>query len=191
MSNTIDYRLAKHAVLRRFFSGELPRVQVCDAHPELLRAAVHFGMETNEPCPICQADARQAADNNQPTDRLAERTPIRPQSLTSDRSPARRVDGRGSFQGPRTPIPTLVTLTWLYGDALRQKNGHLVEDLRDLSDFKARYNTFTAWTVECCIACGWNHVIARQYLGSPTAERSERAAMGSMAAIGLKVVDHD
>jgi len=41
--------------VRDFQRGVLNRVDVCDAHPELLRAARHLGEATHDPCPICCA----------------------------------------------------------------------------------------------------------------------------------------
>lgn len=49
----IDYRLARNAVVAEFRRGRLSRPDVCDAHPELVRAASGAGMATTEPCPIC------------------------------------------------------------------------------------------------------------------------------------------
>lgn len=49
----IDYRLARNAVVREFREGHLSRLDVCDAHPELLRVARHLGQQTLEDCPIC------------------------------------------------------------------------------------------------------------------------------------------
>ena len=34
--------------------GRLRRDEVCDAHPELIRAASNVGTETNTLCPICE-----------------------------------------------------------------------------------------------------------------------------------------
>ena len=53
MSGMVDYTLAKHALLRAFRTGTLSRVDVCDAHPDLLRAATHCGEPTREMCPVC------------------------------------------------------------------------------------------------------------------------------------------
>ena len=53
MRRQIDYRLARRAVLRDWMLGRLSRGDICDAHPELLRAARHLGEETDRPCPIC------------------------------------------------------------------------------------------------------------------------------------------
>jgi hypothetical protein len=50
----VDYRLARNAIVREFQKGRLSRLDVCDAHPELLRAAVNVGDETREDCPICE-----------------------------------------------------------------------------------------------------------------------------------------
>jgi hypothetical protein len=52
-SGEIDYRLARRHVVAEFKRGRLSRHDVCDAHPELLRAARNVGEATTEPCPIC------------------------------------------------------------------------------------------------------------------------------------------
>jgi hypothetical protein len=49
----ISYRLARNAVVSEFRKGRLSRLDVCDAHPELVRAARNIGEDTSEPCPIC------------------------------------------------------------------------------------------------------------------------------------------
>ena len=48
-----DYALARRAVLRDFQQGALTRLDVCDAHPELLRAATYLGTELDDDCPVC------------------------------------------------------------------------------------------------------------------------------------------
>src|ERR1700688_3600031 len=48
-----DYALARRAVLRAFRTGALPRLDVCDAHPELMRAAQNIGVVINDQCPVC------------------------------------------------------------------------------------------------------------------------------------------
>ena len=52
----IDYRLARHGVVSEFRKGRLARHEVCDAHPELLRAAREVGDRTSQVCPICADD---------------------------------------------------------------------------------------------------------------------------------------
>lgn len=54
LNTQVDYRLARNAVVRNFRNGRLSRLDVCDAHPELLRAALNIGDPTNEECPICE-----------------------------------------------------------------------------------------------------------------------------------------
>jgi hypothetical protein len=49
----VDYALARRAVLRDLRAGRLDRDDVCDAHPELLRAGRHIGSPAPTPCPIC------------------------------------------------------------------------------------------------------------------------------------------
>jgi hypothetical protein len=51
----VDYRLTRNLVVSEFRKGRLSRQDVCDAHPELLRAAANVGEETREDCPICEA----------------------------------------------------------------------------------------------------------------------------------------
>lgn len=55
----IDYRLARQSVLSQWRSGVLSTADVCDAHPELRRAAAEYSTPTSEDCPICD-DARLA-----------------------------------------------------------------------------------------------------------------------------------
>lgn len=50
----VDYRLARRAVLSEFRKGRLSQSEVCDAHPELRRAAQQYSRATTEPCPICE-----------------------------------------------------------------------------------------------------------------------------------------
>src|SRR5207249_3687850 len=49
----VDYTLAKRALLRDFRRGLLSRLEICDAHPELIRAARYLGAEASRPCPVC------------------------------------------------------------------------------------------------------------------------------------------
>jgi hypothetical protein len=50
----VDYRLARRSIVRNYRNGRLSRMDVCDAHPELIRAARHVGEQTQELCPICE-----------------------------------------------------------------------------------------------------------------------------------------
>jgi RNA polymerase subunit RPABC4/transcription elongation factor Spt4 len=51
----VDYRLTRNAVLSQFHRGRLSRLDVCDAHPELLRVARTLGRPTDETCPVCES----------------------------------------------------------------------------------------------------------------------------------------
>jgi hypothetical protein len=52
----IDYALARRAVLRDLRAGRLTRIEVCDAHPELVRAGRNLGVPAESECPVCGAD---------------------------------------------------------------------------------------------------------------------------------------
>ena len=49
----IDYSLARRSVIRDYRGGSLSHDDVCDAHPELIRAAACLGRLTDEACPVC------------------------------------------------------------------------------------------------------------------------------------------
>ena len=49
----IDYTLAKRALLRDTQRGLLSVTDICDAHPELMRAAKYVGEPTKRDCPVC------------------------------------------------------------------------------------------------------------------------------------------
>ena len=51
---TIDYRLARQALVAEYRKKRLARHEVCDAHPELVRAARELGEPTSIECPICE-----------------------------------------------------------------------------------------------------------------------------------------
>jgi hypothetical protein len=50
----VDYRLTRQSVVQQFRKGRLSRLDVCDAHPELRRAALMASRSTGEECPICE-----------------------------------------------------------------------------------------------------------------------------------------
>jgi hypothetical protein len=54
--NVIDYTLAKRALLRDSQRGLQSVNDLCDAHPELMRAARHVGEATRVDCPVCGKD---------------------------------------------------------------------------------------------------------------------------------------
>jgi hypothetical protein len=54
LSADIDYRLARNSVVSELKRGRMSRLDVCDAQPELLRAARNVGTSTGEDCPVCE-----------------------------------------------------------------------------------------------------------------------------------------
>jgi hypothetical protein len=52
----VDYTLAKRSILRDARRGLLSLTDICDAHPELLRAARHVGEQASRQCPVCERD---------------------------------------------------------------------------------------------------------------------------------------
>src|SRR3954470_16763995 len=54
--SVIDYSLARRATLSDLFTGRASTLDVCDAHPYLLRAAKHHGEPTEEACPVCRKE---------------------------------------------------------------------------------------------------------------------------------------
>lgn len=53
-AGAVDYRMARLALVNEFKRGRLARHEVCDAHPELCRAARNIARKTSEACPICE-----------------------------------------------------------------------------------------------------------------------------------------
>ena len=50
----VDHRLARRMLISQVRLGRIPLHEVCDAHPELIRAAANVGTETASDCPICE-----------------------------------------------------------------------------------------------------------------------------------------
>ena len=55
-AGVVDHRLARRHLINEVRRGRLGTEQVCDAHPELVRAAKNVGAPASMPCPICRAD---------------------------------------------------------------------------------------------------------------------------------------
>lgn len=53
-AGVIDHRLQRANVVAEFRKGRLARHEVCDAHPELKRAAAQASEPTSMECPICE-----------------------------------------------------------------------------------------------------------------------------------------
>jgi hypothetical protein len=123
-----DYRMAKRALVREVSRGVVPLEHVCDAHPELLRAARNVGVIAKRDCPICQ--------------------------LADDRADV-----------PPDETDTLRLVTYVFGADLKRKSGHVVWTRAELDGLAAQHRSFTAYVVECCLVCGWNHLVESYLLG--------------------------
>jgi hypothetical protein len=55
MQGFVDYTIAKRSVLESFRRGSLDRMDICDAHPELIRVARNIGLDIPRPCPVCSS----------------------------------------------------------------------------------------------------------------------------------------
>lgn len=51
---SVEYRLLRDAKAKAVRTGRLAREDVCDAHPELVRAGTNIGRSTGEDCPVCE-----------------------------------------------------------------------------------------------------------------------------------------
>jgi hypothetical protein len=54
LGGAVDYRLLRQSVIADFRKKRLAQHEVCDAHPELVRAAREVGEPTKQECPICE-----------------------------------------------------------------------------------------------------------------------------------------
>jgi hypothetical protein len=52
----VDYSLARRSTLASLRRGRLATTEICDAHPELMRAAKNIGADVGDKCPVCSHD---------------------------------------------------------------------------------------------------------------------------------------
>jgi Family of unknown function (DUF5318) len=52
----VDHRLSRRHLINEYHRGRLRLDQVCDAHPELIRAARNVGTPASMACPICREE---------------------------------------------------------------------------------------------------------------------------------------
>jgi hypothetical protein len=88
-TGVIDYRLARQQVIQQFRKGRLSRLDVCDAHPELRRAAAAASQPSSEPCPICEDE-----NVNLVTYAFGPRLPAHGRCITNARELAKLSRGR-------------------------------------------------------------------------------------------------
>ncbi len=123
---SIDYRLARHSVLSEFKKGRIPRHELCDAHPELVRAAREVGDETSITCPVCDE-------------------------------------------------VHVVLVTYVFGPRL-PAFGRCITTKKELQAIARRSGEFTAYVVEVCPNCSWNHLARTFVLAAPTRSRARTSS---------------
>jgi hypothetical protein len=117
----IDYRLARQSVLSEYKKGRIAQHEICDAHPELVRAARELGEPTKLTCPVCE-------DAN------------------------------------------VVLVTYVFGPRL-PAFGRCISSKKELQAIAKRSGNFSAYVIEVCPSCSWNH-LARTFLLNPARARA-------------------
>ncbi len=117
----IDYRLARQSVLSEFKKGRIARHEICDAHPELVRAARELGEPTKLTCPVCEET-------------------------------------------------NVVLVTYVFGPRL-PAFGRCISSKKELQAIAKRSGSFSAYVIEVCPECSWNH-LARTFLLNPARARA-------------------
>ena len=120
-SGLIDHRMARRSLINQYKSGRLGREEVCDMHPELLRAALSIGKHTETACPICIKEK-------------------------------------------------LRLVTYVFGPRLPH-HGRAVAGNDELLRFHRRAEEYTAYVVEACVGCRWNHLVRALPLGGQRSNR--------------------
>ncbi len=105
----VDHRLARRMLISEVKRGRLREEAVCDAHPELIRAARNVGTQTSTVCPICEETE-------------------------------------------------LKLVTYVFGHGL-QAQGHCVSTAEQMRRIEARSTEASAYVVEACTECRWNHLL--------------------------------
>ncbi len=109
-TGVVDFRLARNAIVKEYKRGRLSRLDVCDAHPELLRNATHCGRPAPDVCPICES------------------------------------------------AEELVLVTYVFGSRL-PPGGRCIMSGQELAKLNKGTRELSAYVVEVCRACNWNHLI--------------------------------
>ena len=91
---SVDFRLARAALISEYRKGRLPEHEVCDAHAELMRAAHSASSPTTMECPICE-DANVVLV----TYVFGPRLPAHGRCITNKKELAAIANRRGEFTG--------------------------------------------------------------------------------------------
>lgn len=89
----------------------------------------------------------------------------------------------GESTGETCPVcrdDELVHVTYAYGECFNNDTNGRAWATRDLPDLASRLPEFTAFVVEVCAACGWNHLVTSVVLGTgePVARRRRTGSRG-------------
>jgi hypothetical protein len=92
---------------------------------------------------------------------------------------AARFHGRPTEQQcPVCRKEKLAHVWWVFGEELRQASGSARKP-EELEELAARHGEFSAYLVEVCRTCGWNHLVQSSVLGTgahPDRPRRRRTA---------------
>ncbi|MDP9220387.1 MAG: DUF5318 domain-containing protein [Actinomycetota bacterium] len=150
----VDYALVRQATLHDLRSGYVTTTDVCDPHPDLIRAALHHGEPSTRNCPVCRGAELGAGFGLKSSDRL---------------DPRLGING-----GPGLPgAGGLVFLRYAYGDELGQFSGR-IKSQDELAELSKESGDVKVYVVEVCIACGWNHLIASYVMGDGEVRKAPR-----------------
>jgi hypothetical protein len=150
----VDYALVRQATLHDLRSGYVTTTDVCDPHPDLIRAALHHGEPSTRNCPVCRGAEPGAGSGLKSSDRL---------------DPRLGING-----GPGLPgAGGLVYLRYAYGDELGQFSGR-IKSQDELAELSKESGDVKVYVVEVCIACGWNHLIASYVMGDGEVRKAPR-----------------
>lgn len=143
VGGVIDHRLTRRALINEFRRGRIRREQLCDAHPDLVRAAKNFGDATSVKCPICVQDNVALV-----TYVFGPRLPSHGRCITKPHE--------------------LEEFRQLAQHTEQQRASDQSSD-DNWSGTSA--TTYTAYVVECCRSCRWHHLL--RSLPMATAARTD------------------
>jgi len=77
------------------------------------------------------------------------------------------------FHGERSPehcpvcrADSMLTVTYAYGDCFRAEANGRARASREIAELATQLPEFTAFVVEVCVGCKWNHLLASYVLGT-------------------------
>ena len=138
----VDYALVRQATLHDLRSGYVTTTDVCDPHPDLIRAALHHGEPSTRSCPVCRGGGHAGEELG----------PARP--AAGDQRRARGCRGPAGWSSCATRTAT----SWASSPAGSSRQEEIAELSQESGDVKV-------YVVEVCISCGWNHLIASYVVG--------------------------